>query len=358
VVTAAKDEYFRDVPRTRSIGCGALLGLVGLVSGPGVARAAIRFPSGELSYSAPSTCPSERSLADLIEEFLGQSLEAPRAQAINVEVRVERSDAGKYVADIEVDAEGGRSERRLEHEDCEKLAEASALVIALAIDPEATRNHQGPADGPSSEPDPSSRSALSPAEDESPSRESPVDDGNSERWSIVVGGEGLAGEGVLPGLGAGVGLTAGVWHHEQVGIVASGRFWGRRREGVPGAPGAEARLQLVSLVAGVCAMPWSRRIGLETCVMGTVGDLAGEGVGLDNPAAGHGRWSAVLGRLGISANSGPWRLTIGLEAGPALERPRFVVSSGDSEVVVHEAGSVASRAYVGIRWHGAGREEQ
>ncbi|MBX3273289.1 MAG: hypothetical protein KF729_23705, partial [Sandaracinaceae bacterium] len=116
-----------------------------------------------LSWSAPPGCPDRATVAAQIEELLGRALVA--APPARVEAAMAR-DGGRLRLDLElVRGDEPASTRTLEGPTCEALAEAGALVIALAIDPDAVAARQRAREGapPEAAPEPAPAPTPTPA---------------------------------------------------------------------------------------------------------------------------------------------------------------------------------------------------
>src|SRR5690349_14565036 len=99
-------------------------------------------------WHAPPECPQQAEVEQRIERLLRQPLDAQRMASLELSAEV-RGDAQRgYVAELRVATATGTQQRELSHQDCAELAEASAFVFAIAIDPElvAAEEDTQPAD--------------------------------------------------------------------------------------------------------------------------------------------------------------------------------------------------------------------
>jgi hypothetical protein len=325
--------------------------------------------STRLSWTAPAGCPDEAALAAAVEGFLGQSLDESRAQKIFGHGRVTVDTELGFTAHLRFSGTGGGRTRKLSHPECASLAEASALVIALAIDPERVKAQEArkqaerertalaespPAPPPSAESDGASprpptsvadpalqpESATPPvapavAPTVAPLSSSP----RSERASrsrarhggarksrgldLVPSGSLLVGAGMLPapgtGLGAGFAIESGAFR-----IAASGRYWFERSESVtPGEPPAVG-MKLVTVGARFCGVILSGELAFAGCAGADIGDMTGRGENLLGNRTQHDRFSGLFAGLELGFR-GVGRLypVVGVEGGALLERPRF-----------------------------------
>jgi hypothetical protein len=342
-----------------------------------VARA--ESPSTELAWSAPSVCPEEAVVRADVERYLGQALGARRDQKLRIEGVVKEDPRAGFTVTLRVTSARGTQRRELANADCTKLSEAAALVVALAIDPKlvvptaANPGLEKPSDGeepprPPSEPaEPLERPPTEAPVATPPATEPPVTTGPpalrvdrehtrsgasgsrpSSSWSFSAAFTGLAGGGPLPGVALGLGarLSAG---REWFRLALHGSYFFPRSEPVSMAPSSAVELDLFRAGVSVCGAPITGSIVLSACVGPTLGDLRGSGARLDNERTRHDRWSAVLGELTLAHLSSSGLMTLaGLEAGYAIEAPRFGILQNGRETEVFRASDWVAGAFLGI----------
>jgi hypothetical protein len=88
-------------------------------------------------------CPSEDWFLRRIEAFLGRSRKVAATRDLVIHVRVTR-EADRFVGDLDWEDSSGREQRELDDPDCLVLADASAFVVASAIDPLVTYERAEP----------------------------------------------------------------------------------------------------------------------------------------------------------------------------------------------------------------------
>jgi hypothetical protein len=161
---------------------GVLLFASALCVSAARARAALAL---SLSWSAPSGCPSRDAVVGEIRRLLGGSIENPRG--ISARAEIEARSGGDYQLHIALRSDQGERMREVEAPTCAELADAAALIIALAIDPNAVANAPETPPSPASpSPVPSETEATSatPAPAPTPS-ESPAPPPTSPPWSVA-----------------------------------------------------------------------------------------------------------------------------------------------------------------------------
>src|SRR6185436_2212514 len=112
-------------------------------------RVFAEVPSFGLVWEAPSTCPSEVRLRADIEQILHGPIELRPGERLVVRADVTPARDGGWHVALETDNGRRTAKRSLDAASCEELANATALLVAILIDPEAAmRNGPVAPDGP------------------------------------------------------------------------------------------------------------------------------------------------------------------------------------------------------------------
>ena len=222
------------------------------------------------------------------------------------------------------DAAGVVGERDLQGDTCAQVADAAALVLALARSSARSTpvdTESGPADIAAAESSSPIGIALRP----------------------MVGGS----VGVLPGAALGFGLAAAItrgrWR-----VEAQGEGWIPRTADAPRA-GTGGSVDLVGGGLRGCFLPvegLAARVDLSVCTGPSVGDEFGHGVGLRTTRTGGGLWAAwMFGLRGGLRLGSRFSLQAAVEAGPRMVAPTFV---SDSSGTLFEASAAEGRAWLGL----------
>ena len=259
---------------------------------------------------------------------------------------------------VSLDSAADSIERRtFEADDCESLAQAFALIVAVHIDalavvdppilprpqpsvPTPTTTSDA-ASSPATRRGPSARLRASSAP-MAPSAVAPRSTTPAVQGLIRV--EGGASAGIWSGFGGGAGLMAG----------ALGPRW-RVEGGVMGWPARSAsdrsgqvavRLDLVAARVRGCGGPATAQVSVPLCIGAEVGGLRGVGTtGVDQPDVRWTPWGAATFGAGLAWAPRPWIAPyLGLEGSIPVVRPRFSVG----DVVVTRTGAVGARLWAGI----------
>lgn len=320
--------------------------------------AVLDTPGLQIDWQAPATCPQAPELRARVGSLVGEA--ADRAD-LGVTGRVAR-DGERWTLVLQLVRQGGQDTRRLTDGECQGLAEAAAVVIAVAIDPLAALVDPN-------EPVPEDRVEEAVPEDSLvPEVVVPAPAPAPRVEPVVVvpvaaaaprGGERLA---LSVKLGGGVGfarLLPGVHGVVDVGLALGRRWWRVEASGlfVPpvradsGASGIGGVFRVGAGEVRGCGVPAvaDGRVGFPLCAGLQLGAMHGQGAGdgLESTQQARSLWAAV--RVGPAIR---WRprggrvaLWLGIDVLASLTRPKFVTAGG---VTVHEAARLGGQASLGV----------
>lgn len=336
-----------------------------------------------LAWDAPpgSSCPDQSMLRGRVAAMLGPGLIDRTDLTATATVRAARAG---WRLDLELVRAAGSERRTVTDRDCAALADAAALMIAVAIDPMAAL--AGAPDGPV----PQDRSA-DPVEvvPPPPLLDLPVPEARDvgpvpeDRLAGAVPGvepvevqpradapapkdrRKTPPRGLQLGLraGAGVGFTRILPRPHaafELGLSLAGRGWRVELNGgfappvrgtASGKPAIGGVFRLGFAELRGCGVPALRRapIVLPLCAGLQVGAMygRGEGSGLKEKLPARSLWLAtrVGGALRWRPRDGRVGLWLGLDAIVAITRPSFVTAGG---VPVHEVARVGGQASLGL----------
>jgi len=296
-------------------------------------RSALGSPP--LAIHAPAECPGAHAVEQAVSAHVGRAV--PLA---GVSVTIAR-EAASWHARLQTPD----GERELEAETCDAAIEAVALVLALAADAEARVPPTGPV--PSAPSPPGARDALPGAASghASTSDTAPGAPPPEVALGLTAGVLGEVGLLPAPSLGARLGLDATfrAWRLELAGMALLPR---RGELGSSGDVAADigwcaAELTLCRHLAGE----------LEACASAELGQLRGEGAGVDAPQAARGTWFAWAPSAVWSAPwatpPGRWSWRLGAGAALAVVRPEF---GFDGVGVLHRPSPVSGRVWLALGW--------
>lgn len=98
-------------------------------------------PLSQLSlvWEAPGNCPSRSVMEGAIRRDLAASDVTP--VPLRAEVRITQPSSDRFIVSIVAEGPAGQSRRKLEANTCSELVNATSLIIATLIDPEAAAQH-------------------------------------------------------------------------------------------------------------------------------------------------------------------------------------------------------------------------
>jgi hypothetical protein len=352
---------------------------IGLVGGPGPASepadasaAAVEpeasvpelvSPGAEavvLEWDAPGSCPDAAAVRRALAGYLGEAPSAEAGAAVRAVARVSERGGG-YRLSLRTETPSGVTTRQTTASDCTVLVDATAVIVAIAVDPSTmlARGAAAPepvAVEPAVEPgpvepepepvaaEPVAESAAEPVVEPAVEPVPPTPPEPRVRFGMRVGGG--VDVGVLPGLAGGVRLAG----------AAFGRGWRAELRGDSWFPrttivqdGIGGRVSLVSLGARGCGVPAVARVGLEfpLCAGLEAGAMRGDPVGdrIASPQSSRRPWLAADASAGLA-----WapRRFIALVLQAELVVPILRAGFRVGEVEVHRVGPVAGRGLLGL----------
>lgn len=290
----------------------------------------------------------------MVEERLGQRLDAPREQSLSVDAKVARNDASEFEVSLFTDGQSGKGQRSLTNADCGKLAEAAALVIAIAIDPKrvemlhstATRASGAPQDDATPfatrldnwdalaagdaptlrQPPPQTPKAIRMVGNYRLKGNVRFDSGLSRfsRWNFSA--QALVGSGVLPTADLGGVATVGYFFTSNVELrVGAGGFWPQSIS-VEGTRSGSVNVGALWGHASLCTVPWHGSWQSLICTGVDVGALLAEGRNLENEHGASAPFAILIADAGYRFYLRPtFGLAAMVSAGIGVLRPEFGV---------------------------------
>ena len=251
------------------------------------------------AWRAPEGCPPASAVEVEIEHLLGGPASEHARADLQVQATVERGSM--WSVTLETASKTASGHRTIEAATCQGLANATALIVALMIDPDAVALRTSTAKG--EEAQLPSRPVPTPAQTE-PVAES----GHPGTWiSHGLLGVAAAGSlGVLPspdvGGSASVGVLGSRWRVEARAV------YGLRRpqsEALADPPGAYGRFSFIAGTLAGCRAFLGPRLEMGPCASAEAGAVRGQGFGPLQTTTKDTPWFAVGagGFLAIQANA-------------------------------------------------------
>ncbi|MCH9686218.1 MAG: hypothetical protein K0V04_32595 [Deltaproteobacteria bacterium] len=317
-----------------------------------------------LRWTAPEGCPDEAAVRGALASYLGTQTTVEAAASVQATATVSPHDGGGFRLALRTETTSGVTTRETVADDCFVFVEATALVVAIAVDPSSVvgRSESTP-DSPEPEPEsPPPPEASAPPQPE-PAQPTPGRD--SERApmqgeqplpalaaapvtapvvALRVGGG--VDVGALPGAAGGLRLAA-AWLGPRWRAELRGEYWFPRT--AVAEPGLGARVSLWSLGARGCYVPRVAAVPLEFPVCGGAGAgaMRGDPVGdrVVAPQTSRRPWFEVDASAGLA-----WvpRRYLALVVQAELVVPVLRAGFRVGDVEVHRAGVIGGRGLAGI----------
>ncbi len=326
--------------------------LVGMTAGARDARAQETPPPPvTVAWSAPAGCPERADVDAAIATLLRRSTkEGPHVDA---QVVVVRAPGDRYRAEVHTRSEGHDGRRTFQASTCRSLADATALLLALMIDPSvAPPANESPALSPLSPSPPPP--APAPPDEASPARTPapnvPPAAVPARSWSLSPRGQvgAILDARTLPGPQLGVEAALGVDYGPLLFALA-GAYWPSKSYADVG-NGVAGSLSLVDVRLSVCARPLAiaaSTFPLWLCVGPSYEHLSADLPTLPDahPSSGFG---AIVGGLAVEPRVGIFGLQIRTDLAVPFHRQTF---ADESAGTIFTPGPAAFRGSVAVVVH-------
>lgn len=298
-------------------------------------------PKLALAWDAPDECPPAADVEARVARLLADSRRVADAAPVEARVKVTRVREGRWTARLTTRIDGIAGDRTLSAASCELLASASALVIALAFDPEL-----GVA--PPSEPAPPASSSASPPTPTSPGPlPAPTSPEAPSSPHVIAGAWIAADSGTLPSLAPGAGLHVGLGDRAW-SVGAYGEAWLASTATSDSRPGAGGDFDLVDFGVRGCAR-LGARFTLGACLGAELDRVHARGFGVTSPGEATRLWIAARGgaELGLRISEALF-VPLHVDAVVPFSRPTFALENVGA---VFRPAPVGVRASLGVTLH-------
>jgi hypothetical protein len=117
-----------------------LVAVAAAIAATGVTATALgQLPSFSLSWQAPAECPDEAYVRGEVEQLLAGGM--PPLAHVHARARIERADEKEWRVRLTTTRNDITGERVVESASCRSLADATALIVALTVDPHIQPSH-------------------------------------------------------------------------------------------------------------------------------------------------------------------------------------------------------------------------
>lgn len=312
-----------------------------------------------LAWNVPPGCPDEAAVREGLRGYLGERPTAEGQAEVRAEGTIVEVDGGGFRLSLRTQTESGVTTRETFDERCDVLVDATALIIAIAVDPSVVLNRvpPGPVVEPPQEPAPEVE-VEPPASEPTPPETPPSDSGlvvsaadaepapavpRRVRFGMRAGGGAIVG--AVPNVGGGFRFAGGLigprWRAELLGD-----YWLPRTE--VASEGIGGQISLWTVGARGCWTPTVATVfEFPLCGGAEGGVLRGDPVG-DGVADGRTSrrpWFAFDGSAGFSwAPRRFLAVMVQAEISAPLLRSGFRVG----EVEVYRPSAVGGRFVAGL----------
>ena len=306
----------------------------------------------QLTWQAPAGCPDQATVRARVEQLLAGGAAPPAKLEAHALVRLEGDE--RWTVHLVTLRDGTSGERTLQSSSCRSLAEATALIVVLTVDPgrtiEAATASPTPTPTPTRTaiatagpaPAPPSPATAGPTPTRTPTAPTTVRKPWREHWAWMGGVVGDIGTLPQPSLGP---VLEGSLLVGPLRVEAYALDLVARHANLSQWPAVGGSFRFAGGGVRACTTFASARFDVAPCAGVEMGDLHGEGFGSEQPAHADGLWiAASAGARAALRIAGWFGMAAGLDAIVPLRRDEFVVDPLGS---VHRAAVVEGRLLLG-----------
>jgi hypothetical protein len=293
-----------------------------------IAGAEASDPIVHLSWNAPPGCPTAAAVASDVQRILGgSSSHRATARADVVELGAQR-----WSVHLVTNVDNAPGERSLEANSCEALASATALILALTVDPTRALATMPPPSRPQ-------QPAPRPAPPARTSSRNPL--------QVLVAATGVGETGTLPSPSVGGEISLGVLFGPVRGEI-SGTDWFAQDATAASSQGTHIHL-LEGAFRGCFRGRFGDRFEMDPCAGAALVFASSNGFGEDQKFERSSNWGSVNADLLSSWRiAGPLALRATLGLGVPLARPSFILLDPQGQTFLHRAYWIAGRGSLGL----------
>lgn len=298
----------------------------------------------ELTWTGPPACSDNGEVRAQIDAMLGATFSRPAATPIVADANAERLADGRWRVTLHTRTGDTEGERTLEDADCAAIQKATALLLALMIDPNAAPPSDAPSEKPPPAAPPKPLPKPKPIQRRAPPPPAPVR--HDPTFSVAL--DGVVDSGSLPAWAYGARATVGLLaRHGSLDLRST--FWLPRTKASPSFAGAGGQFALAEAAIALCAgSDRSRTLAAGVCVGPAVEWMRGEGFGVTDPGSASALWPAAFVdgavQIGLSRELA-LRAGVGAIAGWGI--PTFAIRQVGT---IHAPHAVAARATLGLSY--------
>jgi hypothetical protein len=328
----------------------AMLGLA--VLGRALPASAGQEEAFTLSWQAPPDCPSPDAVRAEVARLLGGEIRLPAGRDFRASALVAHEQT--WSVSIETELAGRSGRRSIEAASCQDLADATALILALTIDPDVVATRPARSNPPTPTPplpppSPPPRLPVPPPPPPPfPAAVQPAPQKQPSSNDFLLGLQAQGSQGTLPSVDIGLGGSVGVVGR-RYRVELRGAY-GLRRDQIANAatlPGAYGKFNFLAATLAGCFNLGGQAVAFGPCADAEVGVVSAQGFGVSQSFPTSKPWLAI-GAGGYAAISlGPrWSFPLHLDILAPLLRPEFVFKNVPDRVF--QAPVVGIRVSAGI----------
>jgi hypothetical protein len=301
-------------------------------------RARASDPGGlvALDWVAPDGCPDAAHVELEVERLLAD-VSVAGGPYLEADAQVRQDQTGVWNVELRTRGRQGPGLRRVSAESCRALADATALILALAIDPDRVARDRA------AEQPPAPPRALAPAQPTPPHEPT-----SRPALRFAASGAALVDVGTLPTPAPGVAATLAAspralpFLRTEVGA----RLF--RNEAAASPATRSGTFSLRTFDAGGCVITPAVRLEIGACATGELAWVSARGLSESAIYSGNAAWLVLRARATLAYSwSSAWAIRADAGGGLNVSRPEFL-SAGAQPGVIHRVARYDGRSALGI----------
>lgn len=299
-------------------------------------------PSVALTWHAPAGCPTQQDVLGAVERLVGDA-PAPGGSPAAAEATVHAVADRGYIVELEVVVPTGKTQRTAAGRTCREVADATAVLVASLVNPDAVAATVHATAGDPLDP-------IAPPPEDAPVLRHPI------RGFVRLSG--AASYGVLPRWGGGPGLAGGI-DYSRVRFEARTFVDAPQRVGVAGTSASVSFIAWSGALVG-CFVPGRGMLTFPLCLGPELAWVRGASRGFEQNRVAHRLLVDVVGGAALAYAPVTWlALRAELDGLVVLTPGRFVI---DDVGQLHRIRTGSIRLGIGVElrfgaWRPGARKE-
>jgi len=334
--------------------CALAAAVTGLGSAAGRAGASDAAGLVALEWVAPDGCPDGAYVQREVDRLLGD-VSAAGGPYLRARAEIRQEKSGLWHIELRTAGRQGPGRRTVSAESCPALADATALILALAIDPDrVAANRSTNPSAPQASAQPATQEAAAGSPPNAPTAAAPASEPGAPRpmsrraARFAVEAAAVLDTGTLPapapGVAARLAVIPGAFPSLRLEL-GTGLFLDSSTTNPPARSGT---FSLRTFDAGGCMVALAGHLEIGGCANVEMAWLSAAGLYESVTSSGDAEWVVLRARATVAYPWSPaWAVRADVGGGLDVSRPEFV-SAGAEQGLIHRPARYTGRGSLGV----------